>query len=243
MIYPELEKVRELAQCGEYKRIPVSTEIYSDSRTPIEVLRTIKHITKHCYILESVEDRTNWGRYTFLGYDPTLEITCRHGHLKMHCCGTEFSEDTNDPAKHIRKILADNKSPKIAGMVVYGQDKLDEISMSAPTTVCEIRNGEMKSYEIKPEDFGLTRCAKEDLTGGTPEDNARITREILAGEKGPKRDAAVINAGAAIYVGGKADTMAEGIATAQEMIDSGAAKAKLEEFVTKSNENEEKKAS
>jgi len=116
MIYPELEKVRELAQCGEYKRIPVSTEIYSDSRTPIEVLRTIKHITKHCYILESVEDRTNWGRYTFLGYDPTLEITCRHGHLKMHCCGTEFSEDTNDPAKHIRKILADNKSPKIAGM-------------------------------------------------------------------------------------------------------------------------------
>jgi len=130
-----------------------------------------------------------------------------------------------------------------SAMVVYGQDKLDEISMSAPTTVCEIRNGEMKSYEIKPEDFGLTRCAKEDLTGGTPEDNARITREILAGEKGPKRDAAVINAGAAIYVGGKADTMAEGIATAQEMIDSGAAKAKLEEFVTKSNENEEKKAS
>jgi Indole-3-glycerol phosphate synthase len=116
MIYPELEKVRELAGGGEYKRIPVSTEIYSDSRTPIEVLRIIKRITKHCYILESVEDRTNWGRYTFLGYDPTLEITCRHGHLKMHCCGTEFSEDTNDPAKYIRKILADNKSPKIAGL-------------------------------------------------------------------------------------------------------------------------------
>lgn len=114
--YPELEAVMEIAATREYRRVPVKREIYADSRTPIEVLKILKRITKHCYMLESVENRTKRGRYTFLGYDPTLEITCRDGHLTMRCCGTEMSEETDDPTASIRKILADNKAPKIEGL-------------------------------------------------------------------------------------------------------------------------------
>ncbi len=122
------------------------------------------------------------------------------------------------------------------GMVVYGQDKLDEISMSAPTSVCEIIGGEYRSYEITPEDFGFVRCEKEELVGGTPEENAAITRGILKGEiQGAKKAAVCLNAGAALYIGGKAESMADGVKMAQKLIDSGAALAKLEEFVEKSN--------
>ena len=121
------------------------------------------------------------------------------------------------------------------GMVVYGQDKLDEISLSSPTTVCEFNDGEIKNYVITPEQFGFKTCDKSDLIGGTPAENADITREILRGAKGPKRDAVLINAGAALYIGGKADSIADGIKLAAEMIDSGAAYRKLEEFVAASN--------
>ncbi len=122
------------------------------------------------------------------------------------------------------------------GMVVYGTDKLDEISLSAPTKVCEFKDGWYKSYEICPEDFGLVRCAKADLVGGTPEENARITRDVLAGEPGPKRDAVLMNAGASLYIGEKAPSMAEGIALAAELIDSGKAAATLEALIEVSNE-------
>ena len=122
------------------------------------------------------------------------------------------------------------------GMVVYGQDKLDEISMSAPTTVCEFRDGWFKNYTIKPEDFGLARCEKSDLVGGTPAENAAITRAILRGEdRGPKRSAVLLNAGAALYLGGKTETMAAGVALAAELIDSGAAARTLEELIEVSN--------
>ena len=124
------------------------------------------------------------------------------------------------------------------GMVVYGQDKLDEISMSAPTTVCEFKDGWFKSYTITPEDFGLMRCSKEDLVGGSPEENAQITRGILSGAKGPKRDAVLMNAGAALYIGGKADSMQEGINLAAELIDSGKALEVLEKFIQVSNRPE-----
>ena len=97
------------------------------------------------------------------------------------------------------------------GMVVYGRDKLDEISLSAPTAVCEIKDGSLTKYEIKPEDFGLSRCKKEDLAGGNPEENAAITQAILNGEKGPKTDAVLLNAGAALYIGEKANSIQEGI--------------------------------
>ena len=121
------------------------------------------------------------------------------------------------------------------GMVVYGQDRLDEISASAPTAVCEIDNGTFKNYVITPEEFGLVRCTKEDLAGGTPQENAEITRAILNGKKGPKRNAVLLNAAAALYVAGKADSMADGVKLAEKVIDTGLAKAQLERFIKLSN--------
>ena len=122
------------------------------------------------------------------------------------------------------------------GMVVYGQDKLDEISLSSPTTVCEIKDGWYRTTVICPENFGLTTCKKEDLVGGTPAENAAITRAILSGEeKGPKRNATLMNAGAALYIGGKAETMADGIKLAAELIDSGKATETLEKMIEVSN--------
>ena len=123
------------------------------------------------------------------------------------------------------------------GMVVYGQDKLDEISMSAPTAVCEIKNGWFQSYELTPEMFGYSRCGKEELTGGTPQENAAITRAILQGtEQGAKRQAVCLNAGASLYIGGKAGSIQEGVRLAEELLDSGAALKKLEEFIRESNQ-------
>ena len=121
------------------------------------------------------------------------------------------------------------------GMVVYGMDKLDEISLSAPTHICEFKDGWFKSYTVVPEDFGLTRCAKDDLVGGTPEENAAITRAILSGERGPKRDAALLNAGAGLYLNGKAETFADGVRLAGELTDSGRALATLEKIIEVSN--------
>lgn len=121
------------------------------------------------------------------------------------------------------------------GMVVYGTDKLDEISASSPTFVCEFNQGSYKTYTITPEDFGLTTCKKEDLVGGTPKENAAITLSILKGEKGPKRNAVLLNAGAALYIGGKADSLADGILLAGRLIDDGSALAVLEAFKTESN--------
>mgnify|MGYP002860506352 CR=1 FL=1 len=121
------------------------------------------------------------------------------------------------------------------GMVVYGMDRLDEISMSAPTKVCEIKGGTYHTYEITPEDFGFIRCEKEELTGGTPEENAQITLEILNGKKGPKRDAVALNSGAALYLAGKAPNLEAGVRMAEGIIDSGAARKKLEEFIRESN--------
>ncbi|MBF1010537.1 MAG: anthranilate phosphoribosyltransferase [Lachnoanaerobaculum sp.] len=122
------------------------------------------------------------------------------------------------------------------GMVVYGMDKLDEISLSAPTKVCEIKDGSLHTYEIKPEDFGLSRCKKEDLSGGDPKENAAITLSILNGEKGAKRDAVLLNAGAALYIGEKAKSIQEGINLAARLIDSKKALKVLEDFIKVSNE-------
>lgn len=124
------------------------------------------------------------------------------------------------------------------GMVVYGQDRLDEISMSAPTTVCEIRDGWFRTSVITPEEFGFTRCTKEDMKGGTPEENAEITLSVLNGEKGAKRDAVLLNAGAALYIGEKAESIKEGIILAAEIIDSGRALTTLRRLIEVSNRTE-----
>ena len=121
------------------------------------------------------------------------------------------------------------------GMVVYGLDKMDEISASSSTLICEFHQGEYRTYTITPEDFGIETCKKEDLVGGTPEENAAITISILKGEKGPKRNAVLLNAGAALYIGGKADSFADGIKLAGEIIDSGKALETLEAFKVESN--------
>ena len=142
-----------------------------------------------------------------------------------------YDESLVEPLAKVLKNLGVKSA-----MVVYGQDKLDEISMSAKTTVCEIRNGEFCNYEIEPEQFGFEKCKKEDLVGGTKEENAKITLDILNGEKGPKREAVLLNAGAALYVAGKTETMHEGVLLAAELIDSGKAKQLLNDFIKYSNE-------
>lgn len=124
-----------------------------------------------------------------------------------------------------------------SGMTVYGQDKLDEISVCAPTTICEIRDGQLKKYVITPEQFGLKTHEKGELTGGTPDENASITRAVLSGqEQGAKRDAVVLNAAAGLYVAGKVKDLLEGVNLAQELIDSGKAMEQLEKFVRYSQE-------
>lgn len=142
-----------------------------------------------------------------------------------------YDQSLVEPLTQVMANLGVNR-----GMVVYGQDSLDEISMCAPTSVCEIRDGKFTSYEITPEQFGYERCEKGALTGGTPAENAEITKAILKGEeKGPKRQAVCLNAGAALYIAGKAASIEEGVKLAESLIDSGAALKKLGEFVEETN--------
>ena len=126
-----------------------------------------------------------------------------------------------------------------SAMVVYGEDGLDEISLSAPTFVCEAKDGWVRSYTITPEQFGFERCGKEDLEGGTPAENAGILRAVLNGQKGAKRNAAVFNAAAAMFVAGKYESIETAVKIAEDVIDSGKAAEKLEEFILRSNDDSE----
>jgi anthranilate synthase/phosphoribosyltransferase len=141
-----------------------------------------------------------------------------------------YSEDLVEP---MAKVLTDIGVRR--GMVVYGMEKIDEISSCGPTKVCEFEGNEFKTYEITPEQFGLTRGERGQLVGGTPEDNAKITLAILQGEQGPRRDAVLMNAGAGLYIAGKAQTMEEGVKMAAELIDSGKAYEKLQQFIRETN--------
>ena len=115
MFYPDLTMIRQLAADGTYKTAPVSMEILSDIRTPIEVMRILKRVSDHCYMLESVADNEKWGRYTFLGYNPSLEITCLNGHMKIG----DLHFDTTDPRTYLKQILAERKSPRIEGLPTF----------------------------------------------------------------------------------------------------------------------------
>lgn len=142
-----------------------------------------------------------------------------------------FDETLVEPLAQVMAKLGVDR-----GMVVYGQDSLDEISICAPTSVCEIRDGWFQSYELTPEQFGYERVDKDALKGGTPEENAAITVSILKGaERGAKRQAVCLNAGAALYITGQAETMEEGVKLAEQLIDDGSALKKLEQFVDESN--------
>jgi len=141
-----------------------------------------------------------------------------------------YSEELVEPLAHVLRNLGVKRA-----MVVYGKDSIDEISLSAETKVCEFKNDEFKSYVIKPEDLGLTRCNKEDLIGGTPQENAAIVNDILGGAKGPKTDVVLLNAGAAIYLASDGITLKDGIEKAREIIVSGKAKKQLKEFIEETN--------
>ncbi|MBO4627375.1 MAG: anthranilate phosphoribosyltransferase [Lachnospiraceae bacterium] len=154
------------------------------------------------------------------------------GHPTMQLLGV-YDEYLVEPLAQVLVNLGVKR-----GMVVYGLDKLDEISMSAPTKICEIRDGWFRSTTIAPEDFGFERCTKEDLKGGTPAENAQITRDILNGAKGHKRNAVLMNAGASLYIAGKAESMAEGVRLAAELIDSGKAAETLAKVIEVSNRPE-----
>lgn len=141
-----------------------------------------------------------------------------------------YSEELVEPLAHVLRNLGVKRA-----MVVYGRDFMDEISLSAETKVCEFKNDEFKSYVIEPEDLGLTRCNKEDLVGGTPQENAAIVNDILGGAKGPKTDVVLLNAGAAIYLASDGITLKDGIEKAREIIVSGKAKEQLEKFIEETN--------
>lgn len=141
-----------------------------------------------------------------------------------------YSEELVEPLAHVLRNLGVKRA-----MVVYGKDSIDEISLSAETKVCEFKNDEFKSYIIKPEDLGIARCNKEDLVGGTPQENADIVNDILGGAKGPKTDVVLLNAGAAIYLASDGITLKDGIEKAREIIVSGKAKEQLEKFIEETN--------
>lgn len=148
---------------------------------------------------------------------------------KMQVLGV-YDESLVHPMAHVLSNLGVTDA-----LVVYGQDGLDEISASAPTTVCEVRDGVFTDYVIQPEDFGFERCTKQDLVGGTGEENAKITLSVLEGEQGPRRTAVVMNAGAGLYVAKKATSLKEGIHLAEQAIDSGAAMNTLHQYIQITN--------
>ena len=148
---------------------------------------------------------------------------------KMELMGVYDSELAEPLAQALCNLGVKN------AMVVHGEDGLDEISLGAPTKVCEVKNGIISSYTIEPEQFGFERCKKSDLHGGLPSENAEILKAVLSGEKGAKRDAAVLNAAAAMYVSGKYQSIEESVKAASDIIDKGKAMRKLEEFIEYSN--------
>lgn len=140
---PTLEEVKKLASQGEYKVVPVSREILSDVKTPIEVLRILKNVSKHCYILESVAGHEKWGRYTFLGYDPKLEITCLNGTMKVG----SITFESADPDPYIRQVLAEHKSPRLEGLPSFtgglvGYFSYDYIKYAEPTLRLDAKDTE-----------------------------------------------------------------------------------------------------
>ena len=208
-MYPTLEKIKEIAQSGEYRRIPVCRELYSDRYTPVEVMRTLRTASRHCYLLESASQTEVWGRYSFLGYEPSMEITCTDGKLqirRIHEDGTE--EKTVQQVKHpgdaIREILKEYKSPVLENMPTFtgglvGYFSYDYIKYSEPKleltdeTVQDFRDMDLMLFNeviafdhYRQKIMLITGVMTEDIEGSykkaeeTLEDMAKLIRE---GEK------------------------------------------------------------
>lgn len=141
-----------------------------------------------------------------------------------------YSEELVEPLARVLHNLGVKKA-----MVVYGVDSIDEISLSAPTKVCEFKGDTFETYEINPEQFGFVRCKKEELAGGEPAENAKIAMEILNGAKGAKTDAVLLNAGAAIHIASDHLSLEQGIEKAREILESGKALEQLQQFIEQSN--------
>ena len=142
-IKPSYEEVLACAKSGEYTTIPISTELFSDIKTPVEVLKTLLHVSDHCYMLESAGDNEAWGRYTFLGYDPKLELTCENG--KVRCGGVTV--ETNHPNEVIRQILNEHKSPRLPGLPSFtgglvGYFSYDYLKYAEPTLRLDAKDTE-----------------------------------------------------------------------------------------------------
>ena len=142
-----------------------------------------------------------------------------------------YDEDLIEPMAHVLSNLGVKSA-----MVVYGTDGLDEISASSVTKVCEVVDGNYKTYELEPEQFGMKKCKKEDLLGGTPQENAKITRDILSGAKGAKTDAVILNSAAAIHVAKPKISISDAILVAREVIENKKALEQMEKYVKLSNE-------
>jgi len=143
-----------------------------------------------------------------------------------------YEEELVEPMARVLSLLGVKHA-----MVVFGRDGLDEISLSADTAVCEVRDGSLKTYVITPEQFGFRRCDKSELVGGTPDENAAIIRDILGGKRGAKRDAAVLNSAAAIHIAKPQISLADAVKIASDIIDGGKAKEQLDKFIEYSGEN------
>ena len=161
MFYPALEEIKKAAESGEYKTAPVSREILSDIKTPIEVMRILKNVSSHCYMLESISDNEKWGRYTFLGYDPKLEITCMNGRMKVG----QLSFETNDPGKYIKQILDEYKSARFDNLPAFtgglvGYFSYDYLKYSEPTLNLDAEDTE----GFKDVDFSRIKMS---VAGGT----------------------------------------------------------------------------
>lgn len=142
-IEPTLQEAKEIAATGKYRVLPVSCEILSDFTTPIETMKILKNVSTHCYLLESAQEKETWGRYTFLGYDPKLEITCMNGEMKIG----NLKVKTDNPSEYLRQILADYKSPRLANLPTFtgglvGYFSYDYLGYKEPSVKCNVEDTE-----------------------------------------------------------------------------------------------------
>ncbi|MDO4890788.1 MAG: hypothetical protein Q3963_05445, partial [Coriobacteriaceae bacterium] len=140
---PSLEEALAYTADGSYKRVPIAREILSDTVTPITVMRKLKNVSDHCYLLESAADSAQWGRYSFLGYDPTLEVTCLNGQMKVGA----LSFEVDHPARYLRQILQEYRTPKVPGMPSFtgglvGYFSYDYLKYAEPSLVLDAHDSE-----------------------------------------------------------------------------------------------------
>lgn len=146
MVYPTLGEAKQILSQNRYHRIPLKRELYADSLTPINVIKRLKQVSHHCFMLESAEASKHWGRYTFIGFDPVLELACQNGKLTVKS-GTTVSSQSNNPGEMIRNILAENRAPRLAGMPPFcgglvGYFAYDYIKYSEPSLVLDAKDEE-----------------------------------------------------------------------------------------------------